>query len=299
MDRGCGGATVGAAGLHISDLEDFYRIAKKQFDESSVFQEKARDAVVRLQSENTLERSIWQGIVDETRRHFQPLYERLNVALRPEHERGESFYNPFLADVVKELRDKRIAVESEGAIVVWVDGFESPLIIQKSGGGYGYGTTDLAAIRYRICELRARRLIYVTDSRQIQHFRQVFAAARKAGWTEGVELEHVTFGTILGEDNKPFKTRSGETVKLKDLLDEAEERALAIVTDKSPELSEELRKAIAHAVGVGAIKYYDLARDRTSDYVFSWEKMLSFDGNTAPYLQNAQRPDLLDFPQGG
>jgi arginyl-tRNA synthetase len=280
-------AVAQSSETHISDLEDFYRAAKKRFDEDEKFQDVSRKTVVQLQSGDPETLALWQRIIEETRRHFQPLYEQLNVTLRREHERGESFYNPYLAEVVKELRDKGIAVESEGAIVVWVEGFEAPLIIQKSGGGFGYATTDLAAMRFRVRELGAKRLVYVTDSRQIQHFRQVIWTARQAGWIDGIEVDHVTFGTILGEDNKPFKSRSGDTIKLKELLDEAEERAFSIVTEKSPGMDLEQRKAIAHAVGVGAIKYYDLARDRNNDYVFSWEKMLSFDGNTAPYLQNA------------
>ena len=271
----------------IADLDAFYKEARKKFDEDPAFADEARRTVVRLQSGAPEEKQLWTRLTTESRAHFQPLYDRLNISLGPEHERGESFYNQYLADVVRELREKGVAVESEGAIVVWVEGFEAPLIIQKSDGGFGYGTTDLAALRYRTRELRTQRLVYVTDSRQIQHFKQVFTAAKKAGWAEGVELEHVTFGTILGEDGKPFAARKGESVRMRDVLNEAEERALAIVTEKSPELPEEQRRAIAHAIGVGAIKYYDLARDRTNDYVFSWEKMLSFDGNTAPYLQNA------------
>jgi arginyl-tRNA synthetase len=161
------------------------------------------------------------------------------------------------------------------------------LIIQKSDGGFLYGTTDLAAIRFRINDLHANRIIYTHDSRQAQHFRQVFDTARKASWTrgDGVKLEYAPFGTMLGEDGKPFKTRSGDTVKLVDLLDEAEERAMKVVTEKNPELPDEQRKAIAKSVGIGGIKYSDLSKDRISDYVFSWDKMLALDGNTAPYLQ--------------
>jgi arginyl-tRNA synthetase len=272
---------------HIEDLDAFYKQARKKFDEDPAFADQARATVVRLQSGEPEEKALWDRLAAESRAHFQPLYDQLNISLTAEHERGESFYNPFLADVVKELRDKGVAVESEGAIVVWVEGFEAPLIIQKSGGGFGYGTTDLAALRYRIRELGAKRLVYVTDSRQIQHFKQVFAAAAKAGWTPDVQLEHVTFGTILGEDGKPFAARKGESVRMRDVVKEARDRALAIVTEKNPDLPDDQRRAIAHAVGIGAIKYYDLARDRTNDYVFSWEKMLALDGNTAPYLQYA------------
>jgi arginyl-tRNA synthetase len=215
-------------------LESFYREAKNRFDQDPVFADKARQTVVKLQGGGAGERAAWQKIVEETRGSYQPLYERLNVRLRKEHERGESFYNPFLADVVRELKEKGLAMESEGAIVVPVEGFEAPLIIEKTDGGYLYATTDLAAIRYRIQDLKANRIIYTHDSRQSQHFAQVFATAKKAGWAEGVSLEYAPFGTMLGEDGKPFKTRSGGTVKLKDLLDEAEQRALEVLERERP-----------------------------------------------------------------
>jgi arginyl-tRNA synthetase len=191
--------------------------------------------------------------------------------------------------VVKDLKNRvhPIARESEGATVVFNEGFENPLIIEKTNGGYLYATTDLAAIRYRTETLHAKRIVYTHDSRQAQHFAQVFTTARRAGWADGVELNYAPFGTMLGEDNKPFKTRSGDTVKLKDLLDEAQLRAMAVVESKNPELPEEQKRAIAHAVGIGAVKYADLSKDRVSDYVFSWDKMLALDGNTGPYLQYA------------
>jgi len=173
----------------IADLDAFYKAAKARFDEDPAFAEASRQTVVRLQQGGEEELRLWRRIVDESRRHFERVYERMSVSLRREDERGESFYNPMLADVVAELRDKAVAVESEGATVVWVEGFEAPLIIQKSGGGFGYGTTDLAALRFRVRELGAERLIYLTDSRQAQHFRQFFDAARRAGWTEGVRAE--------------------------------------------------------------------------------------------------------------
>jgi arginyl-tRNA synthetase len=274
-------------GSHIEDLNEFYRRARDRFDSDADFADESRQTVVRLQSGQAEECALWTRIVDESRRHFQPIYQRMNITLRPEHERGESFYNPMLADTVRELRDKGVAVESEGAIVVFVKGFEAPLIIQKRDGGFGYGTTDLAAIRYRARELHAQRIVYVTDARQIQHFAQVFDAARRAGWVEGVELDHVTFGTIFGVDGKPIKTREGDPPLLRNVLDEAEQRAFAIVTAKNPELAESQRRAVAHAVGIGAIKYFDLNKDRNSDYVFDWEQMLALEGNTAPYMQYA------------
>jgi arginyl-tRNA synthetase len=279
--------TGGGGAAHIADLDAFYKAAKARFDDDPRFAEAARQAVVNLQSGGEEELRLWRTIIDESRRHFERVYARMNVQLVREHERGESYYNPMLADVVKELREKGVAVESEGAIVVWVDGFEAPLIIQKSGGGFGYGTTDLAALGYRIRELGAKRIIYLTDSRQSQHFRQFFDAARRAGWTESVRLDHIMFGTILGPDNKPFKARSGESVKLMDLLEEAEQRALVIVEQKNPELPEEQKRRVARAVGIGAIKYFDLARDPIGNYVFDWDKMLAMEGNTAPYLQYA------------
>jgi arginyl-tRNA synthetase len=193
----------------------------------------------------------------------------------------------MLPGVVSDLKQANIATESEGAIVVPVEGYENPLIIEKTGGGYLYGTTDLAALRYRVNKLHADRVIYFTDSRQSQHFAQVFATAKRAGWTDEASVEHAPFGTMLGEDGKPFKTRAGGVVKLADLLDEAEERAYKLVSEKNPELPEEQRRRIANAVGIGGVKYADLSKDRTSDYVFSFDKMLSLEGNTAPYLQYA------------
>jgi len=272
----------------ISDLEQFYKSAKKRFDDEPAFQDEARKTVVQLQSGDPEVRAAWKTIVDETRRHFQPLYGRLSVGLAQEHERGESFYNPMLRKVVDDLKAAGLAIESDGAIGVFIDGPERPpLIIEKTGGGFLYGTTDLAAIRYRVLQLHAGRIVYFTDSRQAQHFSQVFRTAHKAGWSEGVSLEHAPFGTILGKDGKPFKSRSGETIKLKDLLDEAESRAFDVVKQKNTDMPEPQQKSIAAAIGIGAVKYGDLSKDRTSDYVFDWDTMLAMDGNTAPYLQYA------------
>ncbi len=284
--RESGGSEFKWKGL--SDLEEFYRSSKRNFDENPEFQNESRQTVVRLQAGDPDTLEAWKIIVAETRLHYLTVYLTLGVKLNATHEKGESFYNQFLADVVDELKSKGIAIKSDGAVAVFVDGPEkSPLIIQKSDGGYLYGTTDLAAIRYRINEEHADRIIYTHDSRQAQHFSQVFRTADKAGWTHDgqVKLEYAPFGTMLGEDGKPFKTRSGDVVKLKELLDEAEERAAAVVREKNPNLPEEQRKEIAHAVGIGSVKYADLSKDRTSDYVFNWDKMLSFEGNTAPYLQ--------------
>lgn len=242
---------------------------------------------------NEQEKLAWEKARAVTLLSCNTIYRQLNIQLADPSvqseplERGESFYNPLLPDVVKVLKEKLIAMESEGATVVPVPGFEAPLIIEKGKGGYLYGTTDLAAIRFRTEQLHAKRIIYFVDARQSQHFAQVFWTARQAGWATEVALEHAAFGTMLGPDGKPFKTRSGDTVKLKDLLDEAEQRAGTIVAEKNPSLPEEKRSKISHAIGVGAVKYADLSKDRTSDYTFEWERMLSFDGNTAPYLQNA------------
>jgi len=237
---------------------------------------------------------VWQHIVDESRLHYQPTYDRLKVDLHRENERGESFYADKLAGVVEDLRNMGLARQSDGAICVFPDGFKTkegsplPLIIRKSDGAFLYATTDLAAIRYRMNELKADKIIYITDARQSLHFEMVFAVARMAGWVkENTELCHVTFGSVLGEDGKPFKTRSGENVKLQDLLDEAVTRALTVVEEKNPELDAETKSDIAKAVGIGAVKYADYSNNRTSDYIFSFDKMLAMEGNTAPYMQYA------------
>ena len=242
---------------------------------------------------NAQERKAWLLSTEITLKSSQELYERLGVRLaEPDRQteplvRGESFYNDFLPAIISDLTTSGIANTSDGAVVVFIEGHSNPLIIRKSDGGYLYGTTDLAAIRYRVQTLHANRLIYTHDSRQAQHFAQVFATATRAGWAQGVSLEYAPFGTMLGKDGKPFKTRSGDTVKLRDLIDEAEQRALAVVTAKNPELPEAQRLQIAHAVGIAGIKYSDLSKDRTSDYVFSWDAMLALEGNTGPYLQYA------------
>jgi arginyl-tRNA synthetase len=239
---------------------------------------------------NRQEYRAWELVREATMRQMQTIYDRMGVLLKREDECGESRFNPALPGVVSELRAKGLAVDSQGAVAVFIDGPDKPpAIIEKSGGdGYLYATTDLAALRHRIEKLKADRIIYVVDSRQTLHLRQLFAIGRAAGWVpQHVQLEHAVFGTMLGKDGKPFKTRSGEVLSLADFLDEAEERALAVVSEKNPELPEQRRRQIAHAVGIGALKYADLSKDRTSDYLFDWDQMLSFDGNTAPYLQYA------------
>ena len=282
-------------GLHIGNLEDFYKEAKEQFDLDDVFKRQARKRVVELHNRSDdYTMLLWQHIVNESRRHYQPIYDALGVDLHEENERGESCYADMLPDVVNDLQKAGLAEKSENAICVFPDGFKNkegeplPLIVQKSDGAYLYATTDLAALRYRIGDLKANTIIYVTDARQKLHFEMLFAVAKMAKWvSDDIELSHVIFGSVLGEDGTPLKTRSGENIKLKELLDEAVERARAIVEEKNADLPETRKAKIAQAVGVGAVKYADYCNNRTSDYVFSFEKMLAMDGNTAPYMQYA------------
>jgi arginyl-tRNA synthetase len=283
-----------ASNLALADLEVFYRNAKKRFDEDPAFADRARDYVVKLQSGDPRVLELWKRFLDVSMHHCEEIYRRLNVGLTLADVHGESAYNDDLPVVVADLQAKGLAVTSAGAQVVFLDEFSSKdgepaaYIVQKQDGGYLYSTTDLAAIRYRAGTLKADRMLYVVDARQKLHFQQVFAVARKAGYVPPqVQLEHVGFGVVLGDDGKPFKTRSGDTVKLAELLAEATQRAFNLVTQKSPELPEQERRAVAQVVGIGAIKYFDLARNRSTDYVFDWASMLSFEGNTAPYLQYA------------
>lgn len=280
--------------IPIEDLEDFYKMAKERYDTDAEFAEVSREAVVQLHNHDMKTISFWKNIVDESRKHYQPIYDRLSVDLNEDNERGESFYADKLAPVVDWLKDKGLATESDGAMCVFLDGFKNkedqplPFIIQKSDGAFLYATTDLAAMRFRLDELKAKRIIYVTDARQKLHFQMLFGTTESAGWKDDdVKLQHVTFGTVLGEDGKPFKTRSGENIKLSDLLDEAVTRAKAVVESKNPDLSDTEKQQIANAVGIGAIKYADYSNNRESDYVFSFDKMLAMEGNTAPYMQYA------------
>ncbi|MCP4452591.1 MAG: arginine--tRNA ligase, partial [Planctomycetes bacterium] len=288
LEKGQGGE------IEIEDLEQFYRSAKARFDEDPTFADTARQAVVTLQAGDETSVHVWQRIVDESRRHYQPTYDALSVRLSQENERGESFYNDLLAPVVQDLKDKSLAQESDGATCVFPEGFKNkegnpmPFIVQKSDGGFLYATTDCAALKYRVSDLGADRIVYVTDSRQKLHFDMLFATARAAGFAhDTTDLSHVMFGTVLGDDGSPLKTRSGENVKLRDLLDEAVERAKTVVEAKNPELSDEDKADIARAVGIGAVKYADYSNNRTSDYIFSFDKMLAMEGNTAPYMQYA------------
>jgi len=244
--------------------------------------------------DNEQEFNAWKYVRGLTLGYCNGIYERLGVTLTPADVRGESEYKDELPGVVEDLRNSNLAEESDGAVCVFPEGFKNkegqplPFIIQKSDGAYLYATTDLAAIRYRINELKADKIIYVTDARQKLHFEMLFVTARMAKWvSDDIELSHVMFGSVLGEDGTPLKTRSGENVKLKELLDEAVERAKAVVEEKNPDLDKDKKAEIAKAVGVGAVKYADYSNNRTSDYTFSFDKMLAMDGNTAPYMQYA------------
>jgi arginyl-tRNA synthetase len=275
--------------FRIQDLEVFYQEAKKRFDEDPAFAEASRRAVVDLQSGDSTALKLWQIFCQESMRHCDEVYARLGV--RFDHTLGESFYNGRLKGIVRELCSRGLARESEGALAVFFDDIPQlsghPAIVQKSDGGFNYMTTDLATIGYRVETWRPEEIIYVTDGRQQAHFQQLFAIVRRWHSDWKVKLAHVWFGMVLGEDGKPFKTRSGQNIKLSELLNEAEERAFQLVTEKNPDLPEPQRREIARVVGIGAIKYADLLPNRQSDYVFSWDKMLALNGNTAPYLQYA------------
>ena len=347
------------AAFELADLEQFYRAAKVRFDEDPAFADTAREYVVKLQGGDETVLALWKQFVDISLSHAQAVYDTLGLKLRPEDVAGESKYNDDLQSVVDDLVEKGLAVEDDGAKVVFLDEFKNKegepaaFIVQKQGGGFLYASTDLACLRYRVGTLHADRLLYVVDHRQALHFEQLFTTSRKAGYLpEDVKAEFIGFGTMMGKDGKPFKTRSGDTVKLVNLLDEAVNRAEQIVKEKNPkwqlttELEDGLKKIssltnsdnlknklkynlenkkleitlendvvyhlpidkidkivsgaeeytdtalsdaekIARVVGIGAVKYADLSKNRTSDYVFDWDAMLSFEGNTAPYLQYA------------
>ncbi|HWV07991.1 MAG TPA: arginine--tRNA ligase [Pseudomonas sp.] len=284
-----------AAESELADLEGFYRAAKKRFDESPEFAERARALVVQLQAGEAECMRLWHRFNDISLSHCQKAYDRLGVKLTPADVKGESAYNDDLPGVVADLKAKGLLTEDNGAQCVFLDEYKNaegnplPVIVQKAGGGYLYSTTDLAAMRYRSQTLKADRALYFVDQRQALHFQMAFEVARRAGFVhDGMQLEHMGFGTMNGADGKPFKTRDGGTVKLIDLLDEAEQRAYALVKalneSKGIVLAEDELRQIAHAVGIGAVKYADLSKHRTSDYSFNFELMLSFEGNTAPYL---------------
>ena len=283
-----------ASEMELQDLEAFYREAKKQYDEDPVFAEKARNYVVKLQGGDEYCRAMWKKLVDITMQQNQRNYDRLNVTLTDKDVMGESLYNPMLPGIVADLKAQGLAVEDDGALVVYLDEFQNKegnpmgVIVQKKDGGFLYTTTDIAAAKYRFETLNADRALVFSDSRQSQHMQQAWLITRKAGYVpDDFSLEHKNFGMMLGKDGKPFKTRSGGTVKLADLLDEAVERAGVLINEKSADLSDEEKARVIDAVGIGAVKYADLSKNRTTDYVFDWDNMLSFEGNTAPYMQYA------------
>lgn len=283
-----------AADASLSDLEGFYRESKKRYDEDEAFAERARGYVVRLQGGDERCRTLWTKLVNVTLEQNQINYDRLNVSLTQKDTMGESLYNPMLPGIVADLKAKGLAVEDDGACVVFLEEFRNKdgdpmgVIIQKRDGGFLYTTTDIACAKYRYEQLGADRILYFIDSRQAQHLQQAWTIVRKAGYVpDRVPLEHHAFGMMLGKDGRPFKTRTGGTVKLVDLLDEAVERATRLVSEKNPDLAPEELASISQAVGIGAVKYADLSKNRTTDYIFDWDNMLAFEGNTAPYLQYA------------
>jgi len=282
------------ASMQLADLEKFYQNAKVRFDEDEAFAKLARENVVKLQAGDETFLKLWKQFTDISLSHCEEVYRKLNVQLTRDDVAPESSYNDDLQSVISDLETQGMLTKDQGAQCVFMEEFKNkddsitPMIVQKSDGGYLYATTDLAALRYRYNTLGMERGLYVIDARQSLHMKQVFTAGKKAGFVpEDTQLEHLAFGTMMGKDGTPFKTRDGGTVKLADLLTEAQQRAFDLVSKKNPDLDEESRQSIAKAVGIGSVKYADLSKNRTSDYIFNWDTMLSFEGNTAPYLQYA------------
>ena len=304
-------AEQGAASHSLADLEHFYRQAKQRFDTDDDFQTRSRQAVVQLQSGDADMLVEWQKFIEISMSHCQSLYDRLRIDLSDADMDGESSYNDDLKHTIEHLDSQGLLTESDGAQCVFLDEFKNkdgevqPVIVQKSDGGYLYSTSDLACLRRRVGDFKADRVLYFVDARQALHFKQVFAVAAAAGISNSkVELVHMPFGTMLGKDNKPFKTREGALVKLSELLDEAIARASKLlqereVQNKNPDIDDAELAALAEIIGIGAVKYADLSKNRTSDYVFDWDQMLSFDGNTAPYLQYAYSRTRSIFTRSG
>ncbi len=291
---------------NLGDLTKLYKTSKARFDAEPEFADRAKQRVVKLQGGDRATLQAWEKLVEQSRDYFATIYQRMGVLLEPTDIRGESFYNDKLPGVIDRLKKDGALQVSQGAGVVFVEGFTDkdgntlPMIVQKSDGGYLYATTDLAAAAYRVDELHADRVVYVVGAPQRQHFDMLFATLRKLGWVKDrVRLDYVPFGQVLGEDGKIFRTRSGETVRLVDLIDEAQTRAIAVCKEKNPELTDEEARHIGTVVGLGALKYADLSSDRIKDYRFSWERMLALDGNTAPYLVNAYVRVHGIFRKGG
>ncbi|MCG7495801.1 arginine--tRNA ligase [Vibrio sp. Of7-15] len=296
----------GEVSMELSDLEAFYRDSKKLYDEDETFAEKARNYVVKLQSGDEYCAEMWKKLVDITMVQNQRNYDRLNVSLSLNDVMGESMYNNMLPEIVADLKEQGLAQEDDGAQVVFLDEYKNKdgepmgVIVQKRDGGFLYTTTDIACAKYRFEKLGADRVLYFIDSRQHQHLMQAWTIVRKAGYIpEEVSLEHHAFGMMLGKDGRPFKTRTGGSVKLKDLLDEAEQRAEKLIESKNPNLDSEEKAKIANTVAMAAVKYADLSKHRTTDYIFDWDNMLAFEGNTAPYMQYAYTRVASIFAKAG
>ena len=300
------GESEAAQELSVGDLTSFYRQARVSFDADEEFKARSRRRVVLLQSGDEETLRLWRVLVAESVGYFNEVYRKLGVTLTDSDIVGESFYNADLPALVEELRQKGLLVESDGALCVFPPGFVArdeaplPLIVQKSDGGFGYAATDLAAIRDRVGRLKADLILYVVGAPQEQHLAMCFAVAKMAGWLDdGVIADHVAFGSVLGTDHKMLKTRAGESIKLGSLLDEAILRAQAALAERSSDLGEQERAAVARAIGIGAVKYADLSTERTRDYVFDWDRMLAFEGNTGPYLQYAHARICSIFRRSG
>ena len=289
----------------LKDLERFYLEASRRFTEDDDFADRARAVVVDLQGGDVATLALWRRYIDTSMAHCQEVYDLLGVSLKPEHVHGESAYNDDLDQVVADLDQQGLIEESDGALCIFLDEFRgkdgsiTPIIVKKSDGGYLYHSTDLAAVRYRVGQLEASRVLYVVDARQSFHFKQLFALSDRAGFSGEASLEHHPFGVMLAPGGKPFATRKGNVMRLTELLGEAVERAKKVVGEKSPDLSAAERDRVAHIVGIGAVKYADLSKNRTNDYVFDWDAMLSLEGNTAPYLQYAYARIQSLFQRGG
>ena len=300
------GEADAAAGLSVGDLDGFYKQARAKFDSDETFQARARNRVVLLQSGDPETLRLWKLVVDLSMRHFNELYRKIGVLLTDDDLAGESMYNDLLPEVVERLRTAGLLQQSDGADVVFPPGYTNrdgdplPLIVQKRGGGFNYGTSDLACVLDRVERVKATLLLYVVGAPQAQHLSMVFDVAAMAGWLRPpARAVHVAFGNVLGSDRKMLKSRSGEPVRFVDVVDEAIERATASVLEKNPELPFDERLEIGRMVGVGALKYADLSTDRVKDYVFDWDRMLAFDGNTAPYLQYAHARIRSILRKGG
>lgn len=288
------GAERAEEDLAVGELGAFYKAARAKFDADPAFTERSRRRVVSLQSGDAETLDRWRMLVEVSKKYFDSVYRKLGITMKPEDACGESFYDRRLAPIAEELEGSGKATISDGALCLFPAGFQNkegqplPIIVRKSDGGFGYAATDLAAIRYRLGDLGANRVLYVVGAPQSQHFAMLFEAAKALGWLAAPRrAEHVAFGSVLGTDKRMFKTRSGDTVRLVDLVDAAVERADAVIGEKNPDLEPAVRSEVARKVGVGAIKYADLSSDRIKDYVFDLERMVSFEGNTAGYAQYA------------